>query len=155
MQRRLFLRKTLSASALLLAGGAGALKSLVAHALEWPAALFDLENEPDVVKGLFGDTEITESSDVVIKAPLQAENGAVVPIKVSTSLPGTTMIAIVVEKNPVPYISSINLGESAGGFYSARIKMGETSNVTAFVSAGDKVYKASQEIKVTVGGCGG
>jgi len=155
MKRRLFLRKTLGASALLLVGGAGALKSLVAHALEWPAALFELENEPDLVKDMFGDAEITESSDVVIKAPLQAENGAVVPIKVSTTLPDTKSITIVVEKNPVPLISSINLSDSTGGFYSARIKMGETSNVTAFVNAGDKVYKASQEIKVTVGGCGG
>ncbi len=155
MKRRTFLNKTLGTGALLLAGGAGALKSLVVHALEWPTALFEIENEPDVVKSMFGDAEITESSDVVIKAPLQAENGAVVPIKVSTTLPDTKMITIMVEKNPVPLISSLNLGESAGGFYSARIKMGETSNVTAYVSAGDKVYKASQEIKVTVGGCGG
>jgi sulfur-oxidizing protein SoxY len=44
---------------------------------------------------------------------------------------------------------------SAGGMFSARIKMGQTSPVNCYVKAGGKVYKASQEVKVTVGGCGG
>lgn len=151
MNRRLFIT-----GMALCTGGFGMLKSFAAMAMEWPKALFDLDNEPDVVKTLFGDAAITESADVAIKAPLQAENGAVVPIKVTTTLADAESISIVVEKNPSPFITSVNLQPgSSGGLYSARIKMGTTSKVSAYVKAGGKVHMASQEIKVTVGGCGG
>ena len=36
-----------------------------------------------------------------------------------------------------------------------RIKMAKTSNVTVLVEAGGKLYSATKEVKVTVGGCGG
>ncbi len=140
----------------LCAGGFGLLKSVMSMAMEWPKALFELESEPDVVKALFGDAPVAESGGVSIKAPLQAENGAVVPIKVTTTLADAESISIVVEKNPAPFITSVNLQPGAsGGLYSARIKMGQTSKVAAYVKAGDKVHMAAQEIKVTVGGCGG
>ena len=138
------------------AAGFGLLRSVVAFAIEWPKAVYDMETEADAVKAFFGDTPISDSTDVEIKAPLQAENGAVVPIKVTTTLPDAESIAITVEKNPVPFVTVVNLQPgSSGGFYSARIKMGETSKVYAYVKAGDKIHMASQEVKVTVGGCGG
>ena len=150
MNRRLFMT-----GMAVCAGGFGMLKSVVALAMEWPKALFELDNEPDVVKSLFGDAAVSESADVAIKAPLQAENGAVVPIKVTTTLADAESISIVVEKNPSPFVTSVNLQPGGGGLYSARIKMGATSKVTAYVKAGGAVHMASQEIKVTVGGCGG
>jgi len=155
MKRRVFLKKSLIGSAMALTAGYGLLRSVVATALEWPKTVFDQETEADAVKALFGDTPIVESADVVIKAPLQAENGAVVPIKVTTARADAESIAIMVEKNPVPYITSVNLGQGSSGFYSARIKMGETSKVSCYVKAGNEVLMAAQEIKVTVGGCGG
>ena len=150
MNRRLFVQ-----GMALCAGGLGLLKSIAATAMEWPKALFDLESEADVVKNLFGDMPVAESSEVAIKAPLQAENGAVVPIKVTTSVADAESISIVVEKNPSPFVTSVKLQPGSGGLYSARIKMGATSKVTAYVKAGGKVHTAAQEIKVTVGGCGG
>ena len=151
MNRRLFIKGMAACAA-----GFGFLKSVVTFAVEWPKAVFDKETEADAVKAFFGDTPITESADVEIKAPLQAENGAVVPIKVSTTLADAESIAITVEKNPVPFVTVVNLQPgSSAGFYSARIKMGETSLVRAYVKAGDKIHMASQEVKVTVGGCGG
>ena len=151
MNRRLFIKGMAACAA-----GFGILKSVVTFAVEWPKAVFDKETEADAVKAFFGDTPIAESADVEIKAPLQAENGAVVPIKVSTTLADAESIAITVEKNPVPFVTVVNLQPgSSAGFYSARIKMGETSLVRAYVKAGDKIHMASQEVKVTVGGCGG
>lgn len=151
MNRRLFLQ-----GMTVCAAGFGFLKSIVATAMEWPKAVFEKETEADAVMALFGDTAVTPSDAVSIKAPLQAENGAVVPIKVSTSLSDVESISIMVEKNPAPFITSVNLTPgTTGGLYSARIKMGQTSNVSAYVKAGGKVHVASQEIKVTVGGCGG
>ncbi|MHB1142749.1 MAG: thiosulfate oxidation carrier protein SoxY, partial [Sulfuricaulis sp.] len=41
------------------------------------------------------------------------------------------------------------------GYFSARMKMGQTSDVVAVVKAGGKLYTARQNVKVTVGGCGG
>ena len=131
MNRRIFLKGTAVCAAAI-----GLLKSVVAMALEWPKAAFDQDNEADAIKALFGDTPVAESSDVTIKAPLQAENGAVVPIKVSTTLADAESIAITVEKNPAPFVTAVNM-QPGGGMYSARIKMGQTSNVTAYVKAGD------------------
>ena len=150
MNRRLFVK-----GMALCAGGVGLFKSVVVMAMEWPKALFALDNEADVVKSLFGDAPVSESSDVAIKAPLQAENGAVVPIKVTTTVADAESISIVVEKNPSPFITSVNLQLGAGGMYRARIQMGAPSQVPAYVKAGGAVHMASQEIKVTVGGCGG
>jgi len=91
---------------------------------------------------------------ISIKAPLQAENGAVVPITVSTSLPNVEAIAILVKENVQPLVASVAL-TGAGGFFSARMKMGKTSDVKVAVKSGGKLHVATQQIKVTVGGCGG
>ena len=151
MNRRFFVKGMAACAAAF-----GLLKSVAALALEWPKAVFDTETEADAVKALFGDTPAEQSSEVAIKAPLQAENGAVVPIKVTTTLTDAETIAIMVEKNPAPFVTAVNLQPgTSGGLYSARIKMGQTSNVSAYVKAGGKLHMAAQEIKVTVGGCGG
>lgn len=153
MKRRTFLKGSMTASALVVATGAGLLKPTQVLAAAWPEAAFKAKKVDEVTQALFGGTGAEDSKDIKIKAPLQAENGAVVPIKVSTSMPAE-MIAIVAEKNPSPLTTSVDLS-GAGGFYSARIKMGATSNVYAYVKSGGKVYRAGQQIKVTVGGCGG
>ena len=113
------------------------------------------KTEADALNAFFGTSDAEQSDQVSIKAPLQAENGAVVPIKVMTSLENVESIAIITIKNPSPYTTSLQVSGGGGGLFSARIKMGQTSPVNCYVKAGGKVYMASQEIKVTVGGCGG
>ena len=78
-----------------------------------------------------------------------------VPVSVQTSLANVESIAIVVEKNPSPLAAQFELSPSIKGFVSTRIKMGTTSNVVAVVKADGKLYSASKEVKVTIGGCGG
>ena len=95
------------------------------------------------------------SAQVKVKAPEIAENGAVVPISVQYDVPGAESVTIVVEKNPNPFVAKFALTPNSGGLVSTRIKMGETSAVHAFVTAGDKILKASTQVKVTIGGCGG
>ena len=109
----------------------------------------------DAISGLFGSATAPANAGITIKAPLQAENGAVVPITVSTTLPNVEAIAILVDKNATPLVSNVNLMNGAEGFFSARMKMGKTSDVKVIVKAGGKLHSASQQIKVTVGGCGG
>ncbi|HCX86408.1 MAG TPA: thiosulfate oxidation carrier protein SoxY [Gammaproteobacteria bacterium] len=154
MKRRIFLKGSLAAGTLAVAAGAGMLTPTRVLAATWPKAAFESKTEADALNAFFGTSEVEQSDQVSIKAPLQAENGAVVPIKVMTSLEGVEAIAIITIKNPSPYTTSLQVA-GAGGLYSTRIKMGQTSPVNCYVKAGGKLYLASQEIKVTVGGCGG
>ena len=154
MKRRIFLKGSLAAGTLAVAAGAGMLTPTRVLASTWPKAAFESKTEADALNAFFGTSEVEQGDQVSIKAPLQAENGAVVPIKVMTSLEGVEAIAIITIKNPSPYTTSLQVA-GAGGLYSTRIKMGQTTPVNCYVKAGGKLYLASQEIKVTVGGCGG
>ena len=106
------------------------------------------------MSGSMGGTDTT-AGDIAIKAPDIAENGAVVPVTVSTGISGVESISIFAEKNANPLTSSYILGSSTEAFVSTRVKMGKTSNVIAVVKAGGKLYSAEKEVKVTIGGCGG
>ena len=121
----------------------------------WPEQAFDGNDVDAVVNSLYGTGETVDSDQVKLKAPDIAENGAVVPVSVSTDLDNVESISILVDGNPNPLASTFELTENAVADVSTRIKMGETSNVIALVKADGKVYKTSQEVKVTIGGCGG
>jgi len=92
---------------------------------------------------------------VKLDAPEIAENGAVVPVAVSSSLPDVTSIAILVTENPNTLAAAYRILPGAAPSVSNRLKMAKTSNVIAVVEAGGKLYSATKEVKVTVGGCGG
>jgi sulfur-oxidizing protein SoxY len=92
---------------------------------------------------------------VKLKVPDIAENGAVVPISVSTDIENVESISIYVEGNPNPLAATFELSPYIVAAVSTRIKMGKTSNVVAAVYSGGTVYTATQEVKVTIGGCGG
>lgn len=153
MKRRSFLKGSLATSTLTIAASAGLLQSSSVFA-DYPAAAFDADDIAMAVEGVLGAGEATDSGDIVLKAPVQAENGAVVPVKVTTSVP-VESIALVVEGNPKPLVLSASLGEGANGLLSGRIKMGKSSNVVAYAKTANGIIKTSQEVKVTVGGCGG
>jgi len=147
MQRRGLLK---AAGALLLAG---LLKPVAALAAAWNKAAFSSKTSADAMKSL--GTPSAEASGGIIEAPQIAENGAVVPIEVTSNVPGTTSIAVLVEKNPYPLVAKFDFTEGALPFVKINAKMGETSDVRVVVTAGGKHYQATKEIKVTIGGCGG
>lgn len=152
MKRRSFLKGSIATSTLTVAAGAGLLHPAAVLA-DYPAAAFDADDAMSAVNSFMGTSDATESGDVQLKAPVQAENGAVVPVKATTS-GATEALAIVVEGNPKPLVMSATFS-NANGFLSGRIKMGKTSNVVAYAKTSGGVIKATQEVKVTVGGCGG
>ena len=154
MQRRSFLKGTLAGSAVAVAVGAGLLSPRTVLAA-WPKAAFEAKNVEDAMNKLFGSAENTPSGDIKIKAPDIAENGAVVPVSVSTSLSNVDSIAVIAEKNGTPLASNFKLGANAIPTVSTRIKMGKTSDVIAVVKANGKAYSARKNVKVTIGGCGG
>ena len=156
INRRTFLKGTVAGGVVAVAAAAGLLQPTRVLAAAWPAAAFDAKSIDDALKGLYGSSATSpDAKGITIKAPLQAENGAVVPIAVSSSLPKVDSIAILVAGNPAPLVASVNLMNGAEGYFSARMKMGKTSNVQVVVRSQGKLHTASQEIKVTVGGCGG
>jgi len=154
INRRTFMQGTLAASVVAVAAGAGLLKPSRVLAAEWPKGAFASKSVEEALKTLYGTSQMSASSSIKIKAPLQAENGAVVPMQVATSLPNVEAISVYVAKNPAPLVANVGL-TGAEGYFSARMKMGSTSDVVAVVKSGGKLYSAKQTVKVTVGGCGG
>ena len=125
-----------------------------ADAKDWPGDAFKQKGEDNALKALYGKT--AEASDKVsLDAPEIAENGAVVPITVASTLPNITGIAILVLENPNVLAAAYKLPEGTQASVSNRLKMAKTSKVVAVVESGGKLYSATKEVKVTVGGCGG
>jgi sulfur-oxidizing protein SoxY len=79
----------------------------------------------------------------------------VVPISVSAAIPDVTSISILVSENPNALAASYKIPAGTMPSVANRLKMAKTTNVIAIVEAGGKLYSATKEVKVTVGGCGG
>lgn len=150
--RRTFLQGAASAGLVATAIAAGLLKPGPVLA-DWNAAGFGATKAADALAAIGGGSA-TESKDITIKAPDIAENGAVVPVEVVTTLANVESIAILGEKNANPLVATYALTDF-DGMLATRMRMGQTANVRAVVKAGGKVYTAAKEVKVTVGGCGG
>ncbi|MCG5499561.1 thiosulfate oxidation carrier protein SoxY [Ectothiorhodospira lacustris] len=152
-KRRVFLKGTLAAGTVGVAVGAGLLTPSTVLA-DWPKAAFQANSLSDALKSALG-SDSHSSGDITIRAPDIAENGAVVPITVESSLTGVTDIAILAVANNAPLTSSYKLGEGTRAFVATRIKMGETSDIVAVLKANGQLYSGTKEVKVTIGGCGG
>ena len=116
-------------------------------------AAFQAKAVADALKSL-GTGNLVESRDIVITAPDIAENGAVVPVAVTSRIANTESIAILAEKNPFPLAASFDIAPNADAYVSTRLKVGQTTDVRAVVKAGGKYFTAAKEVKVTIGGCG-
>jgi len=139
---------------LIAALAAGLLRPLAALAAAWNKDAFGAKSAPEALKSL-GAAAAVPSKDVVIEAPQIAENGAVVPIEITSNVRGTRWIMVLVDKNPFPLVGKFDFMEGAVPFVKLNVKLGETSDVRVVAEAGGKYYVATKEIKVTIGGCGG
>lgn len=138
----------------LLAAG-GWLRPATAGAQTWNKAAFDTHGLAETIRAL-GGGELTPSKDIAfLQTPEIAENGAVVPISLISSIPKTEAIAILIEKNPNTLAAVFDIPPGTEPAITTRVKMAQTSNIYAVVRADGKYYVASKEVKVTLGGCGG
>ncbi len=157
VKRRLLLKYALGAGAAGMAAGAG-LISVPAWAesaeSQWPKRAFKQKEVDDAIEALYGQKAI-DSDKIKLRVPTIAENGAVVPVKVEADLPDVSSISLMVPKNPYALTASFEIPEGTLPYVSNRLKMAETSDVIALVKSGDKLYRTSQNVKVTIGGCGG
>ncbi len=152
MKTRRELLKTSATLATLLMG-AGLLPSVAQAA--YNTAAFETKSMADLMKAL-GASAPVESKDIELKGPDIAENGAVVPLGASTSLPGVKRMLLLVEKNPSILSAMFEFTDAVEPSVGTRVKMGQSSNVFAVAMMNDgRVLYAQKEIKVTLGGCGG
>ena len=154
-KRREVLKTGGGAGLLALLAVAGWVKPETALAQAWNKAAFESHSMAETMKEL-GGGEPAQSKDIVFfQTPDIAENGAVVPIGVSSSIPKTESIAILIEKNPNMLAANFDIPAGTEPALTTRVKMGQTSNIYALVKADGKYYVAAKEVKVTLGGCGG
>lgn len=147
-------RKTLKQSATL-AGLLATTGLFPQLALAYNKAAFEGKSLADVIKAI-GAGAPTESKDVTIGGPDIAENGAVVPLSVSTTLAGVKHLLVLVEKNPSVLVALFNVNDSVEPNFATRAKMGQSSDVFGVaVMADGRTLFAKKEVKVTLGGCGG
>ena len=152
--RREALRRGGAVSLLTLVAAAGWLPRDAA-AETWNKDAFATHSLDETMKALGGTLPVPSKDVVFFSTPDIAENGAVVPIGITSNVPKTESIAILVEKNPNMLAAVFDVPPGTEPSLSTRIKMGQTSNVYALVKADGKYFVAAKEIKVTLGGCGG
>ena len=117
------------------------------------SASFQVKTLEDALKAI-GGTPAT-SDQVSVVSPDIAENGAVVPVGATSKLANTTEMYLVVEKNPTPLSCAFFIPAGTAADVQTRLKMGQSTNVVAVVKADGKLFSATKETKVTLGGCGG
>lgn len=150
MHRRTVVKAMLACGALV---GLGAVIPGVAFAARNKDA-FGSDDQVKAMQALF-DAEPADSPDIVLKAPSIAENGAVVPVTVSTEMTNVESISIFVADNPTPLVAEFMIPAGTEAKVATRIRMGKTSTITAVVKADGKLFSTARETKVTIGGCGG
>jgi len=156
IQRREALRQGGGVTLLALVAAAGWLKPGEAHAADaWNKAAFESSSMDGTIKALGGGTPAQSKDIVFFQTPDIAENGAVVPVGVTSNIAKTESIAILVEKNPNMLAAVFDIPAGTEPSLSTRIKMSQSSNVYALVKADGKYFVTVKEIKVTLGGCGG
>ena len=145
-----------SAKVAVMLAAAGMLPTLTwAQAAGYNTVAFDAKTIPELMKALGGGAPV-ESKDVTVTGPDIAENGAVVPVGATTTLPGVKRMLLLVEKNPSVMTAMFDVTDAVETSFSTRVKMGQSSDVYAVAMMNDgKVLFAKKEVKVTLGGCGG
>jgi sulfur-oxidizing protein SoxY len=152
--RRAFLKASVALGAYSLATATGLIAPNTTQA-DWLADFFAPGTLEQTLKKTFDTTKINNSDKIELKLPSIAENGAVVPISITSTLALAEQVFILVEKNPIPLAAVFNLSPDVEAFVSTRLKIAETCNVIVVIKAAAQLYKTEQLVKVTQGGCGG
>ncbi|RTE64280.1 twin-arginine translocation signal domain-containing protein [Amphritea opalescens] len=149
MNRRAVIKAITSCGALL---GIGVLLPRQVLA-EWNQAAFAAETQAEAIKLMFG-AEPVVSDEVHLKLPMRVADGMSVPVSVITSLPNVESISLFIEGSENPLVAEFILPARAQGEVLTRIRIPQTSTVTAVVKTGEQLLSASQEAKISSGDCG-
>lgn len=121
----------------------------------------DMKLVNEAIKRLVGDGAMKEGR-IKLDLPEIAENGRTVPVGVMVESPMTDAdhvksLHLFAEKNPAADVASLHFSPAMGEAKAAlRMRLGGTQNVIAVAEMSDgSLYTGKQEVKVTIGGCGG
>ncbi len=145
-QRRTFIKFLIGAASL-------ALIPMRAFAAAWNSPAFQATQIQEALVGL-GVNRLNASSLITVVAPDKAENGAVVQIEITSNIPNTESISILVDKNPTSLIAYFKFSQGADPFVVTRIKMAETSDVQAVIKADNQYFVGKKRVEVLENGCG-
>jgi len=120
----------------------------------WASKAFNANELNSAIHNLFGSSTLIKSEKITLKTPKTAENGSAVPITIKTDLANVESINIFVDENPFPLTASFKIPKGTIANISTRIRLAKSSRVTAVVKVEDKLYSQSQQVNVTIGGCG-
>ncbi|MCS5558743.1 MAG: thiosulfate oxidation carrier protein SoxY [Oceanospirillaceae bacterium] len=154
--RRQFIKKTLTIGGALWASSWLVVKPLWAQTETlWPTGLFAHSKYQAALKDITGGQALIASKDITLTIPRIAENGALIPFSLSSTLEKAERVFVLVKKNPVPLVARFTLSPQVNTQLSARLKMAKTSQVVSIVLANGQYYYTDKTVKVTLGGCGG
>lgn len=122
-------------------------------AAAWHKSGFESKSANDAIKAM-GIPNPSPSKDILITAADIAEDGSQVPITVSSRIPNTQSMMIIVDKNPFPLNSIYEFSSGVEAYVSTEMKVAQSSNVQVIVKADGRYFTAVKEIKITIGGCG-
>ena len=145
-----------SAAALLIApavADAAGSDVVEANVKDYPQQAFLQKSEQDALAKLYNKVP-EESGKITLDAPEIAENGAVVPVNVSTELPNVTSVALLALDNPYTLACMYKLPAGTMPDISSRLKLAKTTKVVAIIESDGKLYSTAKLVKVTLGGCG-
>lgn len=118
-------------------------------------------NYETAVAAITGGKPLVASAKVKVEAPEIAENGAVVPVKITVESPMSEKeyvkaIHVLASKNGNVRCANVYLTPANGeAFFGTRVKLGGTQDVVAIAEMSDGSFlSAKQNVKVTIGGCG-
>ena len=156
MFRRVFITRSILAT---FAGALASSQVLWADtkAKVWPSRPRDAFGSEELnasIKALFGEQEITPSDKIKIAAADLAENGAVVPVKVTAEFEHAKQIVLLASKNPVPLVAQFSFSKRVKPFIATRVKLAESSDIIAVVETDNGLFQAKRYVEVTIGGCG-
>ena len=155
IQRRILIKKSLSASTMAMVASSGLLlpQRVLAH---WPTKAFNAETVEDVLLALLGQADINSSKKLnfsVGKPAKRIANGGSVSVEINSELENIERFAILVDNNPFPLVMSIDFSLDALLPLKTRIKLIKgKSKVIAVVRAGGKLYMTEREVRVDTGG---
>jgi sulfur-oxidizing protein SoxY len=119
----------------------------------WTQQAFLSRDVNAALDALIGRVEIVPDQRVTLDVPDLAENGAMVPVVLGTSLQGADSLILVSEPNPFPLIAHFYLTPRLRSTITTRIRMGGSGDVVAIVRAGGRYYGARRHVRVAAGGC--
>jgi sulfur-oxidizing protein SoxY len=154
MMRRCLLKAGLATGPLAVAAKGGLLWPAKVLASNWPADAFLATSAEDAMAIVFEGAPIEQSERVQLEATAIAEDGASVPIAIRTDLSGPLVLTLFSASNPTPAVGRFELAPQLGGQLDTRVKMADSGDLIAVVTADGRHFSARRHIQVAAGGCG-